>query len=194
MPTPAVAEDAETDSIHVLIRRCAYRDAVIEAERVLGVELGRFCQAMLGETPEVQDAVRDVLLAFHAAMPSLETAPLRPWLFGTAYRACATRLAEQSPDVRADALRLARDTDGRLPPEGEATRRQARKTRAALADVGPKARAVCLLRFIGRLSYAQVATVCGISEQEAVKHGGRGLLALRDALDAPDGPNQGAGQ
>lgn len=182
MGVPTVAGDTGTAGIQVLIRRCAYRDAVLEAERALGVDLGRFCQAMLGEHEGVQGVVEEVLLAFHDAAPGLEREPLRPWLFGVAYQLCTARLREMDADARAQALQLQRSDDGRLPPEGETARRRARQIRATLETLGLKPRTVALLRYTARLSYAEIATICGISEDEAVKHAGRALLGLRDGL------------
>jgi len=182
MDVAEVAGEDASEAVQILIRRCAYREATDEAARTLGIDVGRFCKAMLGDEMVAHGVVHEVFVRFFDATPTLETAPLRPWLFGNAYRMCVERLGGSDERQRADALQLTRDDDRRLPADAEAERARARRTRVALDKVPPRARGAALLRYCGRIGYADVGKICGMSEEEAAKQVGRALTVLRDAL------------
>lgn len=181
MDVAEVAGDGESEQIQMLIRRGAYREATTEASKTLGIDVGRFCMAMLGEEMVAHVVVREVFVRFFDVTPTLESSPLRPWLMATAYRLCVQQLQRTEPEQRAAALALTRPDDRRLPANAEEERSRARRTRVALEQVPPRARGAALLRYCGRLGYEEVGRICGMSADEAARQTSRALMGLRDA-------------
>lgn len=130
---------------------------------------------LLGEPAEAQEATQDVFLRAHRALTVLydeercRTLNLRPWLFRIARNLCYNYLRARrarpveplpSPDgYHAGPLRIApvdadsRDARSRL---GDLDR--------AMAWLSPASRELVELRFVERMSYAEIAAILGGSE------------------------------
>lgn len=142
-----------------------------------GSAVGRLCMALLGSQAEADDAVQDTFVAAHAAFDGFRgEGSLRAWLFGIARRRCARALERRG-------ARREEATEPEHAPGADElleARRRADTARALLAEVRPSEREALLLRYVGELSFREVAEACGIDEAAARKRVSRALARLRE--------------
>jgi RNA polymerase sigma-70 factor, ECF subfamily len=142
-----------------------------------GSAVGRLCIALLGSQAEADDAVQDTFVAAHAAFDGFRgEGSLRAWLFGIARRRCARALERRG-------TRPAPEPDAEHAPAADElleARRRADTARKLLAEVRPSEREALLLRYVGELSFREVAEACGIDEPAARKRVSRALARLRE--------------
>jgi RNA polymerase sigma-70 factor (ECF subfamily) len=145
-----------------------------------GSAVGRLCMALLGSQAEADDAVQDTFVAAHAAFDGFRgDGSLRAWLFGIARRRCARALE------RRGATRPLEPDPGHAPGADELleARRRADTARSLLSEVKPSEREALLLRYVGELSFREVAEACGIDEPAARKRVSRALARLRELCE-----------
>lgn len=153
------------------------RRALTLCMREHGAAVGRLCMALLGSQAEADDAVQDTFVAAHAGFDGFRgEGSLRSWLFGIARRRCARALDRRGTGSVEEA------EAGHAPAADELleARRRAETVRALLAEVRPSEREALLLRYVGELSYREVAEACGIDEAAARKRVSRALSRLRE--------------
>jgi RNA polymerase sigma-70 factor (ECF subfamily) len=145
-----------------------------------GSAVGRLCMALLGSQAEADDAVQDTFVAAHAAFDGFRgDGSLRAWLFGIARRRCA-RALERRGRARSE------EAEAEQAPAADElldARRRADRARALLAEVRPSEREALLLRYVGELSFKEVAEACGIDEPAARKRVSRALARLRELTE-----------
>lgn len=173
MPIAPIADAADESPIHAQLETGDRRAALSEALKRFGPDLGRFCMAMAGSQTAAADIVDACLLLFYEHAAELVGRPLRPWLFGKALRACRKRPPSPPP-----------------PAGARAVGSHAAETRAVLALLPRDQREVALLRYIGRLDYADIGALCDISPERARKQVGRALLNLRQETISDHPPAQ----
>jgi RNA polymerase sigma-70 factor (ECF subfamily) len=142
-----------------------------------GSAVGRLCMALRGSQAEADDAAQDTFVAAHSAFDGFRgDGSLRAWLFGIARRRCARALE------RRGATRPMETEPGHAPGADELleARRRADTARALLSEVKPSEREALLLRYVGELSFREVAEACGIDERAARKRVSRALARLRE--------------
>lgn len=146
-----------------------------------GAVLGRLCVAMVGSQNEADDLLQDTLLTAHQSFGTWRgEGTIRGWLCGIARNKCLRHLEKQRR--RQGKLRLVQPGE-RVDPEDVASLRQrASRARAALEQIKPTEREALLLRYVGQLSFSEVAMVCGMDEAAARKRVSRALLRLRSQL------------
>ena len=178
--TESRAEDADVESdreVTDALRAGDQQRALMLCARRHGRSVGRLCMALLGSQAEADDAVQDTFVAAHGAFDGYRgDGPLRAWLFAIARRRCARAL-----ERRGRAPETERDRD-EAPRADEliAARQRAETARALLAEVRPSEREALLLRYVGELSFREVAAACGIDEPAARKRVSRALARLRE--------------
>jgi RNA polymerase sigma-70 factor, ECF subfamily len=153
------------------------RRALTVCVREHGSAVGRLCMALLGSQAEADDAVQDTFVAAHGAFDGFRReGSLRAWLFGIARRRCARALE------RRGSRPLPAPDSGHAPAADELyeARRRAEAARALLAEVRPSEREALLLRYVGELSFREVAEACGIDEAAARKRVSRALARMRE--------------
>jgi RNA polymerase sigma-70 factor (ECF subfamily) len=142
-----------------------------------GSAVGRLCIALLGSQVEADDAVQDTFVAAHSAFDGFRgEGSLRAWLFGIARRRCARALERRG-------TRPAQEPEAEHAPAADElleARRRADTARKLLAEVRPSEREALLLRYVGELSFREVAEACGIDEPAARKRVSRALARLRE--------------
>lgn len=156
------------------------RRALTLCMRDHGSAVGRLCMALLGSQAEADDAVQDTFVAAHAAFDGFRgEGSLRAWLFGIARRRCARAL-----ERRGTVSPVEEDRE-HAPAADELleARRRADTARALLAEVRPSEREALLLRYVGELSFKEVAEACGIDEAAARKRVSRALARLRELTE-----------
>lgn len=167
------------------IRRGRYRGALELLARSYGDRLGRLCFAIVQDQARAEELVQEIFIAAYRALPGFEgRASIKTWLYTIARRTCSREVARQTRRGRI----LAR-ADVRLPsprdPQQQLERLdQRRRLSRALADLTDSQREVLLLRFVGDLSFREVARVCEIREAAARQRASSGLRQLRRLLAA----------
>ncbi|MDX2055159.1 MAG: sigma-70 family RNA polymerase sigma factor [Polyangiaceae bacterium] len=144
--------------------------------------LGRVCMAFLGNQAEAEDLVQDVLLDAYRSLPNWENrGSLKAYLFSIARRSCARHLEKKR--IREQLLALAQT------PEASATadeslisRQRAERARSEMALLKPTLREALVLRFLGELSFSEVASALQIDEATARQRVSRGLRALQTSV------------
>jgi len=106
----------------------------------------------------------------------------RAWLFAIARNAALDELRRRS---RSAALLGEVADDAALPEESPELAERRLLVRGALRCLAPRDREVILLKFLGRLTNAELARVLGCSETNAGTRLSRALARLREACDAP---------
>jgi RNA polymerase sigma-70 factor, ECF subfamily len=173
----SVTEKAVEASALSALRAGDKRRALGLCMREHGRAVGRLCMALLGSQAEAEDAVQDTFIAAHAGFDGFRgDGSLRAWLFGIARRRCARALE------RRGVTRTMEPDPGHAPAADELleARQRANTARALLADVKPSEREALLLRYVGELSFREVAEACGIDEPAARKRVSRALARLRE--------------
>lgn len=147
---------------------------------VFAPAVGRFCMAMLDQQADAQAAAEATLSSCHGQLISMTGRRLRPWLFGLALSECQRRM-QLGSTRRQDTVAFSL----------ESTHREAASTRGLLARIPRDQREAALLRYIGRLGYADIGVLCGMSAEKAQQQVGRSLLNLRQEQQqgAPDAPD-----
>lgn len=176
---PVSSEDA---AIEEAIRAGDPKRALSLTARHHGPAIGRLCMALVGSSSEADDLLQETLLDAHAGFGQWRgDGSLRAWLFGIARRKCARHLERSAK--RTSRLRLVHDADR----DGSAEellqlRQRAEAARAALDSVRPSEREAVVLRYVGELSFREVAAACGIDEPTARKRVSRAIARLREAV------------
>ena len=184
MVDPGEEADASA-TIEAALRRREHGAALTLCARQHGPAIGRLCMAMVGSQADAEDLTQETLLAAHDAFDSWRgEGSIRSWLFGIARRKCA-RLLETRTVGRAK-LALIRDDAPAAPDPADtaADRQLAERARRALAEIRPSEREALILRYVGGLSFREVAAACGIDEAAARKRVSRAHARLREVLEA----------
>ena len=150
----------------------------IPFERIVqdhGLNVLRVCRALLDEH-RAQDAWSETFLSALKAYPDLpEDANVQAWLVTIAHRKAIDELRKNQPEVLAG-----------VPPETEAgheglpeARILDRELWQAVKSLPQKQRFVLAYRYLGGLSYAQIAQILSGSEAAARRAGSDGIKNLR---------------
>ena len=108
----------------------------------------------------------------------------RAWVLTMARNALAQRLRKRSEVPLSEAPESLRDERSGGGALEELERRElCSRVQAAMGDLPPRQREVCLLRSDGELSHGEIAELLGISEANARANFYQGLRKLRAALD-----------
>lgn len=141
--------------------------------------LGRFLQARLGTSGDVEDLLQDLYLKVAALDPALDVRDARAFLYRLASNQMMDRWRSGQRSVARDAAwRLANHAVGATEdiddaPSAEAVvagRQRLAALTAAVARLPDKTRTVFSLHKFEGLSYAEVATRLGISRSAVEKH------------------------
>lgn len=175
----ARAQSGDLEAFEVLVRR--YQRGIL-----------RFCRGMLGNGPDAEDAVQDVMVTAWRRLPTLRAAEaVSTWLYRIASHRCIDTIRKRRPDGGDPAEREAGQTaseSGRRPaagPEGDT------ETRLALADLRRHVAALPVvqreawtLREIHGLGYQEIADITG--EPLATVRGriARARTALAERMDS----------
>jgi len=185
--TIAMVEGADpAGSVEAAIERREHDAALTLCVRQHGAAIGRLCMALVGSQADAEDLTQETLLAARDAFDSWRgEGSVRAWLFGIARRKCARHL--ESRTVGRAKLELLRDDahpPGPDPADAASHRQLAARARQALAEIRPSEREALILRYVGGLSFREVAAACGIDEAAARKRVSRAHARLRAALGA----------
>jgi RNA polymerase sigma-70 factor (ECF subfamily) len=129
-------------------------DYLWQSLRRLGVSAG-----------DVEDAVHDVFLVVQRRLGDYDPArPMRPWLFGIAYRIVSERRRRGSAvEVAADDHEVLAVADGQPSPEAQFAAEQARRrVHRALGELPIEQRAVLVMHDLERHSASEVAEAIGV--------------------------------
>ncbi len=165
-------------------------------ERLVALHQDRlfdYASRMVGRA-DGQEVVQDALVRAHRALTAqydearCAALPLRPWLLRIVRNLCLNRLrsgrADRTALVPLEAA--AGDAAAARPPAAEARLLVAERHRAlerALAALDEGGREAVTLRFLGELSYAEIAAVIGGTEAAARGRVFRALARLREILE-----------
>lgn len=172
------------DPIELLIERGAYREAVDACAHAHGAALGRVCMALLGSQAEAEEVVQEVLILAYQTLPQFRgEGSVRAFLFGIARKMCA-RVVETRVR-REKRLRVVHDAGEASEPPDEAVEAKRRMERLcdALSELRPSDREAVLLRFVGGLSYQEIAETLVIEEVAARQRISRALVRLRGLME-----------
>jgi RNA polymerase sigma-70 factor (ECF subfamily) len=182
-PSPPGAADEDAEILLALTGGDARRALSLCVQRH-GPSIGRLCMAMLGSQLDADDVTQETLLAAHRGFAEYRhEGTLRSWLLGIARNKCLQHLEKHRR--RGARLRLVRAREAGADTARELDQElleRAEQARALLERVRPSDRDALLLRYVGELSFKEVAAACGIEETAARKRVSRALLALRSTL------------
>lgn len=140
--------------------------------------------ALLGSQAEAEEAVQEVLILAYQTFPTFRgDGSVRAFLFGIARRMCAR--AVETRVRRERRLRVVHHvSDDPRPDEVVDSRRAVDGLRGALEELRPTDREAVLLRYVGGLSYREIATTLAIDEAAARQRISRALVRLRQLIGA----------
>lgn len=144
--------------------------ALLDAHRA---EVLRFCMALVGPQ-EAEDCFQETFLAALRAYPKLRDASnLRSWLLTIAHR--------KAMDHHRARTRGLEPVD-RVPERAAAPGPEPEPALwEAVRSLPPKQRTAIVARYVGDLSYRDVARITGGSEEAARRSAADGLASLREA-------------
>jgi RNA polymerase sigma-70 factor (ECF subfamily) len=147
-------------------------------------EIYRFVYRMSGDADDASDLLQETFLRAFEAFPRLpEDANHRAWLYRIAHRQTlnllrSRRVRKTGPLEEARGLH---DTNGN--PEFLAeSRRIARALRRSLRALTPRQRSALLLKKYEGLSYTEVSSILGFTEENARAHVYQAMKKIRDGL------------
>lgn len=150
----------------------------IPFERIVqnhGLNVLRVCRALLDEH-RAQDAWSETFLSALKAYPDLpEDANVQAWLVTIAHRKAIDELRKNQPEVLAEVLPETEAGHEGLPE----ARILDRELWQAVKALPQKQRFVLAYRYLGGLSYAQIAQILSGSEAAARRAGSDGIKNLR---------------
>lgn len=175
----ARAQSGDLDAFEELVQR--YQRGIL-----------RFCRGMLGNGPDAEDAVQDVLVTAWRRLPTLRAAEaVSTWLYRIASHRCIDIIRKRRPDGGDPAEREAEQTpseSGRHPssgPEG------AVETRFAMLDLQRHVAALPVeqreawtLRELHGLSYQEISDICGEPLPTVRGRIARARTALAERMDS----------
>lgn len=145
--------------------------------------IGKLCMAMLGNQADAEELAQETLLSAHRAWASYRSdGSVKAWLLGIARKKCLKHLRQGKR--RAELLHVVssppptRAADERLIRQQQAT-----EARTALEQIRPTEREAVLLRYVGELSFAELALASDVEAVTARKRVSRGLCKLRNLLN-----------
>jgi RNA polymerase sigma factor (sigma-70 family) len=144
--------------------------ALLDAHRA---EVLRFCMALVGPQ-EAEDCFQETFLAALRAYPKLRDASnLRSWLLTIAHRKAMDhhRARTRGPEP----VEHVPERPAAAGPEPEPALWE------AVRSLPPKQRTAIVARYVGDLSYRDVARITGGSEEAARRSAADGLASLREA-------------
>jgi len=159
-----------------------FRAALELLARSYGPPIGRLCMAMLGDQAEAEELTQEILLDAHAAMPAFEgRASVRTWFYSIARRSCSRQLRKRT--------RRAELMVKFLPPTADEASLRAvtlsaerHQLRRALDALSIEQHEILLLRYVGDLSFREVADVCDIKEAAARQRACGAIRKLREIM------------
>lgn len=173
------------ESIEAAIEAADYRRALALCVEEHGAAIGRVCMALVGSQGEADDLTQETFLAAHGAFSSWKReGTIRAWLVGIARKKCLKYIEKQRRQDRR--LRLVAPREGAAPEDLVALRQKAEQARAALGAIRPTEREALLLRYVGQLTFAEVARACDIEEPAARKRVSRALMRLKQEVEEKD--------
>jgi RNA polymerase sigma factor (sigma-70 family) len=122
--------------------------------------LYRYCRSMLGNDSDAQDALQSTLAgAFAALAQGRRAAPVRPWLYRIAHNESISIMRRRRPEVEI--------TEAHITPAASAAEIAEERSRLAglmadLAALTERQRAALVMRELGGLSHAEIATALTI--------------------------------
>lgn len=145
--------------------------------RTHGPTVWRVCRALV-PADDAEDAWQETFLAALAAYPATAPVNLRAWLIGIAHNKCADihRRRYREPVAISDP---GAHLEPAPPPQ------EPHPVWAAVAALAPKQRQVIAYRYLGDLTYRQIAGILGGTEAAARRAGADGMKNLR-TLIAPE--------
>jgi RNA polymerase sigma-70 factor (ECF subfamily) len=145
-----------------------------------GAALFRTALLLLGSRPEAEDAVQDVFVSLVRARPALAgVTNLRAYLFAALRHAAARRAALRKRE-RSVALTDVPEPAATGPHQADAER--SLRLEQALQTLPPEQRELIALKFDSGLTFAEIATLLGISPNTAASRYRYALDKLRAAL------------
>ena len=113
---------------------------------------------------DLEDAVHDVFVVVHRRLFDYDPSrPVRPWLFGIAYRIVSERRRRRSPEVPAEDHEVHAVADEQPSPEARFAAEQARRrVHGALDRLPIEQRAVVVMHDLEGRSASEVAEALGI--------------------------------
>lgn len=157
------AADGDVPAFELLVRR--YSD------RVFALAL-----RMLADRGEAEDAAQEAFIKAWKSMDTLsEPAAVRTWIFRIAHHECLavlrrrtsrrTDATDELPETGAQGVGSAQQDPRTLPERATESGEAVQALRVALTALPDNQRAVWLLAEVDALSYAEIASVVGTSEQ-----------------------------
>ncbi len=148
----------------------------------------------LGVAPaDLEDVAHEVFLVVHRRLADYDRArPLRPWLFGIAYRVASEqrkKAARRATQELEDSLAASESSS----PERQTVKRQAIElARKALDAIDEEARAVFVLADLDGVAVTDVAESLSIPVNTAYTRLRRARLAIANAVASSQSPTGGA--
>lgn len=144
--------------------------------------IGRLCMAMVGVQSEAEELAQETLLAALLGIDACRSeSGYRAWLLGIARKKCLKHL-ERRRLQHSRLFLVPSPSEAESAEELLQQKQHAAEARSALEQVKPSEREALLLRYVGALSFKEVAEACGVPEAAARKRVSRGLLRLREVL------------
>jgi len=175
-----LAQGGDADAFETLVRRYTQ-------------PLYAFATRILGSADDAADVAQHTFVQCYNTLPRLRSdTALRPWLYRVARNRCLDLLRQRKTlpidrprqdEEELDALATIADTGPSL--ESLAERRDLQRLLAdAIAALPPKYREVVVLRYVGDLTFGEIAEALGIPENSAKTLFQRAKTMLRLSLRA----------
>ncbi len=140
---------------------------------------------MLDHTQEAEDALQEVFIQVHDALPTYDPAKgaFTTWLYRVTVNYCHNRLRQRQPVQAITDLPSGLLSDDGPPLEKQLAERA--MMQQAMERLSPKLRITVILRYYAGLSYAEIAEVLAIPEGTVKSRLHQAIKQLREVL-APE--------
>lgn len=187
-----IAKSSEHARLSALVQKCAFQEALDLAVADIAGDLGEYAMATLDDAHQAERATITALADFYRALPTLGAGSPRTFLFAATHRACqaAIHKRDSTPVIRTPAYGIrerstlpettSTGTVRRPPVELRSAGDGPTSLRHELGTLRDIERTVALLRYLGRLSYGDIAHICDLTPQETQRLAGKALLRIRN--------------
>jgi RNA polymerase sigma-70 factor, ECF subfamily len=180
MAGKATDENTTENRVRQRIHEGQFRKALELCMQTYGLQIGRFCMAMLSDQEQSEAIVKEVFITAYDSMSSFDkSVSFRVWLFKIARQLCGRRFSDLNENGAADVAQMRSEPPADLVDAVATSTSYVDSISKALPLLKPLERDSVILHYQAGLSYREIGQICGKDEAAIKRQTSKALLRLR---------------